>query len=72
MRNRGEEVAGRVGLDVIVNAVLNHRREVAGLFVGDFIHAHRQAAGFALEAYGTAANLATLSERHMESILAKN
>ena len=53
-RHISEEVAGRVGLDVIVNAVLNHRREVAGLFVGDFIQAHRQAAGFALEAYGTA------------------
>ncbi len=52
-RHISEDVAGLVGLDVIVNAVLNHRREVAGLFVGDFIQAHRRAAGFALEAYGT-------------------
>ena len=52
-RHVSEEVAAIVGLDVIVNTVLNDRRQVAGLFVGDYIRAHREAAHFALEAYGT-------------------
>ena len=52
-RDLSEEVAGRVGLDVVVNAVLNHRRQIAGLFVGDFVAAQRRAAAFAVQAYGT-------------------
>ena len=53
-RDASEEVARLVGLDVIVNAVLNHRREVAGLFVGDLVAAHRKAAAFARKTYATA------------------
>lgn len=34
-------VRDRVGLDCIINVVVNSHREVAGLFVGDMIHAHR-------------------------------
>ncbi len=52
-RDFSEAVAGVLGLDVIVNTVLNSRREICGLFVGDFVQAHRQGAHFALETYGT-------------------
>jgi len=52
-RDFSEAVAGVLGLDVIVNTVLNSRREICGLFVGDFVKAHRQGAHFALETYGT-------------------
>lgn len=52
-RHVAEEAARLLGLDVIVNAVINCRREIAGLFVGDFIGAHRAGARFALEVYGT-------------------
>ena len=48
------ELAAKVlGLDVIANAVLNSRREICGMFVGDFIQAHRKGAHFAMETYGT-------------------
>ena len=52
-RDVAEEAARLIGLDAVVNTVLNYRREIAGLFVGDFIHAHRAGARFALKAYGT-------------------
>ncbi|MXV74080.1 DUF2088 domain-containing protein [Candidatus Poribacteria bacterium] len=52
-RDFAEEVAGVLGLDVIVNTVLNSRREICGLFVGDFVQAHRKGAHFALDTYGT-------------------
>jgi nickel-dependent lactate racemase len=52
-RDAAEAVARVLGLDVIVNVVINSRREVAGLFVGDFVKAHRTGAHFALETYGT-------------------
>lgn len=52
-RDFSEQVAKVIGLDVIVNTVLNTRREICGLFVGDFIEAHRAAAHFALDTYGT-------------------
>lgn len=52
-RHVAEEAASLIGLDVVVNTVLNHRREIAGLFVGDFVQAQRTGARFALEAYGT-------------------
>ena len=52
-RDVSEEVARLAGLDVIVNAVLNQKREMAGLFVGDFVAAHRKAAAFARKTYAT-------------------
>ena len=52
-RDFAEEVAGVLDLDVIVNTVLNSRREICGLFVGDFVQAHREGAYFALDTYGT-------------------
>lgn len=52
-RDFAEQTARVLGLDVIVNAVLNSRREICGLFVGDYVQAHRKGAHFALETYGT-------------------
>ncbi len=44
MRQDIEEIARRVGIDFIVNAVLNGDREIVGLFCGDIVDAHRAAA----------------------------
>jgi nickel-dependent lactate racemase len=52
-RDASEAAARVLGLDVVVNAVINGRREIAGLFVGDFIQAQRTGARFALKIYGT-------------------
>ena len=46
-----EELAAKVGLDFIVNVVLNRKREIVDLFVGDKILAHRQGVKFATELY---------------------
>jgi nickel-dependent lactate racemase len=53
MRQDAEEAVRMVGLEAIVNTVITPRREVAGLFVGDFIAAHRAAAEFAESVYAT-------------------
>ena len=52
-RDCAELAAGVLGLDIIANVVLNSRREICGLFVGDFIKAHRQGAHFAMDTYST-------------------
>ncbi len=52
-RDTIEMAADVLGLDVIANVVLNSRREICGLFVGDFIKAHRKGAQFALNTYRT-------------------
>ena len=52
-RDCAELTAGVLGLDVIANVVMNSRREICGLFVGDFIQAHRKGAHFAMETYST-------------------
>ena len=52
-RDTVELAAGVLGLDMIANVVLNSRREICGLFVGDFVQAHRKGAHFALDTYGT-------------------
>ncbi len=52
-RDTIEMAAAVLGLDAIANVVLNSRREISGLFVGDFIKAHRKAAHFALDTYNT-------------------
>jgi len=46
-----EEVARIVGLNFSVNAVVNDRREIAGLFVGDMVAAHRAGSRFARQLY---------------------
>jgi len=48
-----EEAARKAGLDVIVNTVINSRREIAGVFVGDMIKAHREGVKLAREVYKT-------------------
>jgi nickel-dependent lactate racemase len=53
VRDHAENVARFIGLDLIVNAVFNSRREVAGLFVGDAIEAHRAGCRYAHDVYGT-------------------
>ncbi|MEK9138187.1 MAG: lactate racemase domain-containing protein, partial [Bacteroidota bacterium] len=49
MRSEMEEVATKVGLNFVVNAVLNQRRQIAGLFVGNRNKAHRVGVQFAIE-----------------------
>ncbi|MCC6169928.1 MAG: DUF2088 domain-containing protein [Caldilineaceae bacterium] len=52
-RDASEAAARVLGLDVVVNGVINGRREIAGLFVGDFVEAQRAGARFAQKIYGT-------------------
>jgi nickel-dependent lactate racemase len=49
-RNDAEESAGKVGIDFLVNAVLNYKREVIGLYCGDWIEAHREGVSLSLRA----------------------
>lgn len=53
IRFHAERVARTVGLDIIVNCVLNSQRAVAGLFVGDLEAAHRAGCRFAETVYRT-------------------
>ena len=48
-----EEAARMAGLDIILNTVINSKKKIVGLFVGDFVKAHRQGVEFACKAYGT-------------------
>lgn len=41
VRREMEKIAGRVGLNFIVNTVLNDQKQMLGVFSGDFIRAHR-------------------------------
>ena len=52
-RDCSELTAKVLGLDVIANVVLNSQREICGMFVGDFIQAHRKGAHFAMDTYST-------------------
>ena len=52
-RDVSEDVARRIGLDMIVNCVLTDRRQIAGLFVGDLVEAHRAGARCAQRVYAT-------------------
>lgn len=53
MRENAEDVARYIGVDVIVNMALTHKREIAGLFVGDVIEAHHEGKLFAKDIYDT-------------------
>jgi len=55
LRAEIEEAARMAGLDMIVNCVLNARREVAGLYAGDLVAAHRAGVQKAFELYSVAA-----------------
>lgn len=48
-----EEAARMAGLHFKVDAVINNRREVVGLFAGDFVEAHREGVKLATEVYST-------------------
>ena len=53
MRKNMEEIVGKVGLDFIVNVVLNDKMEVADAYAGHFIQAHRLACDRAMKALQT-------------------
>jgi nickel-dependent lactate racemase len=42
-RQEMDAVAGKVGLDFIVNTVMNEDKEMLGVFAGHFVDAHREA-----------------------------
>jgi len=48
-----EEIAQAAGLGFVVNGVINSRRQLAGLFAGDMIGAHRAAVECARRVYAT-------------------
>jgi nickel-dependent lactate racemase len=48
-----EEAARIAGLDITVNVVVNHKKEILGVFVGDFVEEHRKGVAFANKVYGT-------------------
>jgi lactate racemase len=52
-RDASEAAARALGLDLVVNMVINSRREPAAVFVGDFVQAQRAGAHFALDTFGT-------------------
>jgi nickel-dependent lactate racemase len=53
MRLDMERITGICGLDFIVNIVMNRKMEIAALFAGHYIDAHRSACKAALEYYRT-------------------
>jgi nickel-dependent lactate racemase len=52
-RDASEAAARALGLDLVVNMVLNSHRQPAALFVGDFVKAQRAGARRAQEVFGT-------------------
>ena len=48
-----EEIAQKSGLNFIVNTVINSKREIAGLFVGNLVKAHRKGVKLARRIYET-------------------
>jgi len=53
MRENAADVARHIGLDIVADIVLTSDRQIAGLYVGDVVEAHRQGAKFAREIYET-------------------
>jgi lactate racemase len=53
MRNWMEQVASIVGLNVVIDAVMTSRRNIARLFVGDPVRVHREACNLASQVYAT-------------------
>jgi lactate racemase len=50
-RRELDVITGRLGLNFIVNVMLNHQRQVAALFAGDRVLAHREGARVASEKF---------------------
>jgi nickel-dependent lactate racemase len=53
LRKDIEDVCQRVGLDFSINIIAKDNREMAGVFAGDFIDAHRKAIEYGKEVYQT-------------------
>ena len=53
IRENAEDIARHVGLDLMVNVVFNGKSEIAGLYAGKVVEAHRQGATFAKQVYDT-------------------
>jgi nickel-dependent lactate racemase len=49
------EISEMVGLDVLVNVVINAKREAAGVFAGPLVETHHQAVALARQVYATPA-----------------
>ncbi len=56
VRDDIEEIARKVGLDFIVNVVVNSKREIAGIFAGDIVAAHREGVKLARRVCATRAS----------------
>ncbi len=54
VREEMEEVARMVGLDFIVNTVMNAENEILRVFSGNFLEAHRAGVEYAVEVFGVA------------------
>jgi nickel-dependent lactate racemase len=52
-REEVEGVARKIGVDVGINLVVNSKRELAGVFVGDVVSAHRAGVQLARQVYAT-------------------
>lgn len=50
-RRELDVITGRLGLDFIVNVILNHGRRIAALFAGDRVLAHREGVAVAAEKF---------------------
>ncbi|HWR22203.1 MAG TPA: lactate racemase domain-containing protein [Feifaniaceae bacterium] len=65
MRKNMEEIVGKIGLDFIVNVILNDKMEVSDVFAGHYVMAHREACKRATQCLNTAlvegADIAVLS-----------
>lgn len=53
LRQDMEDIARVVGLEFIVNVVVNEKLEIAGFFAGDPVQAHREGCKLAGKVYGT-------------------
>ncbi len=52
-REEVEDVAKKIGVDLGINLVVNSKRELAGIFVGDVVDAHRAGVRLARQVYAT-------------------
>jgi len=53
MRKNIEDIAVKLGLDAIINVVINGNKDITGLFMGDVVKAYRKGVEFAQDAYKT-------------------
>jgi nickel-dependent lactate racemase len=53
VRNDMEEICLKVGLDFTINTVVNSQRQLAGVFTGDLVTAHRAGVRIAQQIYST-------------------